>query len=107
MSQALTGAARTYLRGLAHHLKPVAFLGKQGITDSFLASVNEALDSHELIKLKFNSFKEERKTLASDIERLTRSELVGMVGNVAIYYREQHDTDKRTIDIPDRLRARG
>ncbi len=107
MSQDLKGSARTYLRGLAHHLKPVVQLGKQGLTDSFIESVNEALDSHELIKLKFNSFKEERKTLAKEIEARTRSEMVGLIGHVAIYYREQHDKDKRKIDIPDSMRSRG
>jgi RNA-binding protein len=107
MSQQLKGAARTYLRGLAHHLKPVVYLGKQGITESFIHSVNQALDSHELIKLKFNSFKEERKILAKEIETQTRSEMVGLIGNIAIYYREQHDKDKRKINIPDSMRQRG
>jgi RNA-binding protein len=104
MAQQLKGSARTYLRGLAHHLKPVIYLGKQGVTDSFIESVNQALDTHELIKLKFNSFKEERKTLAKDIEARTNSEMVGMIGHIAIYYREQHDADKRKIQIPDRMR---
>ena len=104
MSKQLKGSARTYLRGLAHHLKPVVYLGKQGVTDGFIESVNQALDTHELIKLKFNSFKEERKTLAKDIEARTNSEMVGMIGHIAIYYREQHDADKRKIQIPDRMR---
>ncbi len=107
MSQDLKGSARTYLRGLAHHLKPVVYLGKQGITENFIASVNEALDSHELIKLKFTSFKEERRTLAREIEAQTRSEMVGLIGHIAIYYREQHDKDKRKIEIPDRMRQKG
>ena len=104
MAKQLKGSARTYLRGLAHHLKPVVYLGKQGVTDSFIESVNQALDTHELIKLKFNSFKEERKTLAKDIEARTNSEMVGMIGHIAIYYREQHDVDKRKIQIPDHMR---
>lgn len=104
MSQKLKGSARTYLRGLAHHLKPVVYLGKQGITDSLIENVNQALDAHELIKLKFTSFKEQRKTLAQEIEEHTQSEMVGLVGNIAIYYREQPDADKRKIQIPDSMR---
>ena len=104
MTRQLKGSARTYLRGLAHHLKPVVYLGKHGVTESFIESVNQALDTHELIKLKFNSFKEERKILAKDIEARTNSEMVGMIGNIAIYYREQHDADKRKIQIPERMR---
>lgn len=104
MAKQLKGSARTYLRGLAHHLKPAVYLGKQGVTESFIESVNQALDTHELIKLKFNSFKEERKILAQEIEARTNSEMVGMIGHIAIYYREQHDADKRKIQIPDRMR---
>jgi RNA-binding protein len=97
---ALKGSARTYLRGLAHHLKPVVQLGKHGMTESFLQGVDQALDAHELIKIKFTSFKAQKKTLAKEIEEKTRSEMVGMIGNMAIFYREHHDKDKRTIQIP-------
>lgn len=97
----LSGSARTYLRGLAHHLKPVVYLGKNGLTENFIASVDQALDAHELIKLKFNSFKTEKKTYAKDIEERTKSELIGLIGNIAIYYREHHDPEKHSIHIPD------
>lgn len=100
----LKGSVRTYLRGLAHHLKPVVQLGKLGMTDSFIESVNQALDAHELIKLKFTSFKEQKKVLAKEIEEKTRSEMVGLIGNIAIFYREHHDKEKRKIHIPDEIR---
>jgi RNA-binding protein len=100
----LKGSARTYLRGLAHHLKPVAFLGKNGVTPEFIENLNHELDVHELIKLKFISHKEQRKILAKEIEAQTHSELLGLIGNIAILYREQHDQDKRTIQIPEELR---
>ena len=98
---ALQGSIRTYLRGLAHHLKPVIQVGKSGITESFLEAVNQALDAHELIKIKFNYFKEKKKTLAREIEEKTQSEMVGMIGNITIFYREHHDREKRKIQIPD------
>lgn len=100
----LKGAARTYLRGLAHHLRPIVQVGKGGITESFLEGVNQAFDTHELIKIKFNYFKEQRKTLAREIEEKTQSEMVGMIGNIAIFYREHHDKEKRKIHIPERMR---
>lgn len=96
----LTGSVRTYLRGLAHHLKPVIFVGQKGLTESFIEATNEALEEHELIKVRFNSFKEEKKTLAKEIEEKTRSELIGQIGNIAIYYRQQPDEDKRKIQLP-------
>jgi RNA-binding protein len=99
----LTGAIRTYLRGQAHHLKPVVQLGKNGLSEEFLASVNEALDAHELIKVKFISFKDERKTLAPEMAIKTRSELVGLIGNIAILYRQHYDKARRKIEIPSDL----
>jgi len=41
------------LKVLAQRLDPVLHLGKAGWTDAFLASVEQALNSHELIKIKF------------------------------------------------------
>jgi RNA-binding protein len=96
----LKGSIRKYLRGLAHHLKPMVYVGHKGLTDNFFEAVNQALDEHELIKIKFNSFKHEKKELAKEIEQQTRSEMVGLIGNIAILYRQHHDAEKRTIQLP-------
>lgn len=96
----LKGSQRKYLRGLAHKLKPVVQIGKNGITDELITAVNEALDSHELIKVKFMDFKEEKMALSHDINERTGSETVGMIGNIAIIYRQQSDEEKRKIIMP-------
>ncbi len=96
----LTGAQRKYLRGKAHSLSPVVQVGKQGITPDLIKAVNEALDFHELIKVKFVDFKEERKDLSREIAERTSSEAVGLIGNVAILYRQQPDEQKRKIPLP-------
>jgi RNA-binding protein len=100
----LRGSARTYLRGLAHHLRPVVQLGKNGVNERLLAEVKQALETHELIKLKFVNFKEEKKALAKEIEAQTQSEMVGLIGHIAIFYREQHDPEQRKIHIPENRR---
>jgi len=51
---------------LAQKLDPVLHLGKAGLTDAFLAGAEQALNDHELIKIKFAAFKEERKSLAAE-----------------------------------------
>ena len=85
------------LKMLAQQLDPVLHLGKAGLTDAFLASVEQALKDHELIKIKFAAFKEERKSLAAEMAARTRSELVWIVGHVTVLYREQADPDRRRI----------
>ena len=99
----LKGFQKQYLKGLAHGLKPYVFVGQKGLTESLLKSVNEALDKHELIKIRFIDFKEKdmKKEIISEIEKLAGCELAGAIGHVAIFYRQQSDPEKRVITVPD------
>ena len=55
-------------RSLFRSRKPAAQLhsqiGKAGLSDGFIRTVSEELARHELVKIKFVEFKEEKKTLA-------------------------------------------
>lgn len=99
----LKGFQKKYLRGLAHGLKPVVLLGQGGLTDSVIRSIDQALNTHELIKVKFNDFKEkEQKTeITKKITETGDCEQVGMIGHTAIFFREQSDPEKRKIKIPN------
>ena len=98
----LQGYQRKFLRGLAHRLRPVVLIGQSGLTEAILKSTDAALTRHELIKIKFNAYKEKdlKKQIISAIETETRSELVGLIGHTAIFFREQADPDKRQIQLP-------
>lgn len=98
------GYQKQYLRGIAHGLKPVVYIGQNGLTDEVLRSANQALDSHELIKVKFNEFKEkdQKKELSLRLESATKSEVVGMIGHTAIFFRQQESPEKRKIKLPQR-----
>ena len=95
----LTSRQTSQLRSLAQRLDPILHLGKAGVTDAFIASVEEALNDHELIKIKFAAFKDTKKALAEEIATRTHSELVGIVGHVAVFYREQSDPAKRRVPL--------
>lgn len=96
----LTGYQRKYLRSRAHHLTPVVYIGRQGLTDNLVAATATALAAHELIKVKFNDFKEARKELSAELAERTDSDRVGLVGNIAILYRPHDDVEKRRIFLP-------
>ena len=96
----LTNAQRKYLRGQAHHLKPLVIVGKQGVTDTLIRSVDTNLDAHELLKIRFNDHKDEKKNLAQEIVDRTESDLAGLIGHVAIVYRPHKDPEKRDITLP-------
>jgi RNA-binding protein len=95
----LKGSQRKYLRSLAHHLKPVVMVGRNGVSEKLMASVNVALNDHELIKVKFLEFKEDKKEISAEIEQSTKSEVVGIIGNIAIFYRQHPQTELRKIKI--------
>lgn len=98
----LEGFQRKYLRGIAHRLKPLIFIGQKGLTIEVLKSMQEALDTHELVKLKFIDFKkkEEKAEIIASIEQRTDSEMVGAIGHTAIFYRQHPDPDKTKIVLP-------
>jgi RNA-binding protein len=93
----LTNPQIRKLKALAQRLDPVIHLGRAGLSEAFLRAVNEELDRHELIKLRFDDFKDQRKELAPQIAEQTNSQLVWIVGHVAVFYREQPDPAKRKI----------
>ena len=48
----LTGAQRRALRARGHHLEPVVQLGKSGLSDAVVKATRDALDRHELVKVR-------------------------------------------------------
>lgn len=68
-------------------LEPMLKVGKAGLSDGFIQSVDAALAQHELIKIKFSDFKEQKKELAPLLAEKTSSHLVMRVGNVLVLYR--------------------
>ena len=85
----LTSKRRAELKTKAHELDPVAHIGKYGVTPESLAHIDKALADHELIKVKFLGFKEQRIILSEEIAGATSSKVIDVIGNVAILYREK------------------
>ena len=83
----LTGKQKSYLRGLAHSLNPVVQIGRNGLTDSALDQIDEALKKHELIKIKFIDWKDEKKEISEKICKELKCEICGSIGHVYIFYR--------------------
>ena len=80
------------LKAQAQLLKPTLFVGKAGVSDEFLKSLETQLAEKELVKLKFVAFKEQKKMLCQKLLSETRSLLVMRVGNVAVLYRKNDDS---------------
>ena len=94
----LTTKQRQFLKGLAHHLSPVVMLGGNGLTEGVLAEIDNALNHHELIKVKIAGADREVKQLIIDaIVRETNAVNVQTIGHVLVLYRQ---SDDKKITLP-------
>lgn len=97
--QALSNAQKKYLRKLGHSLKAVIYIGKEGLSDTVVSAIDEALDSHELIKIKIvNTDKISKHEAADRVPDLTRSQLVQLIGKTLLVYR-RNKSKKRDEQI--------
>ena len=83
----LTTAQMRALKAQAQRLKATLKIGKEGVSPQFLAALDNALKHHELVKVKFDEFKEEKRELAPQLAEKSRSHLFTRVGNVVVLYR--------------------
>jgi RNA-binding protein len=87
----VNSADKRKLRAEAHTLKPVVMIGQSGLTTAVLAEIEQALDSHELIKVKIRAERDERKLISEKISADTGAELIQTIGQIAIIYRLNPD----------------
>jgi len=83
----LTNAQVRALKAQAQRLKATLKIGKEGLSQQFIAAVDEALNHRELIKVKFDDFKQQKKELTPQLAEKCGSHLVTRVGNVVVLYR--------------------
>lgn len=84
----LSNEQKKKLRSLAHQEKAIVMVGKHGLTETVLESFENALISHNLVKvnvLKTSpiSAKEVSEKLSEDFS----SEVISVVGRVTVLYR--------------------
>lgn len=98
----LTGKQISFLRGLGHHLSPIVMIGKAGITDNLIKSVNHVLDSHELIKVKVQgNCPLNNKEAATTLNQQTNSKVVQIIGKIFLLYRANKEIDhENKIKLP-------
>ncbi len=93
----ITKTQQKFLRSKSHHLKPVLWIGQNGLTDSVTAEIETALDHHELIKIKLRvGDKALRNKTIAEICQATRSTQVQSIGNIVSIYRRN---DKQAVIV--------
>lgn len=94
----INGKQRSYLKSLAHNIDPILIIGKNGITETVLKQVDEALEARELVKIKLldTSFLNANDVANAMAEEL-RAEFVQSIGGKFVLYRESKEPK---INIP-------
>ena len=93
----LSSKQRKILEKHAQPLNPVILIGGGGVTDAVIAQAEKAIAAQELIKIKFNEFKDEKKELSAQLAEGVKGTLVRIIGNVAIIYREAKEPNERSF----------
>lgn len=76
------------LRKLAHHRKVIVIIGQHGLTDNVMAEIDQALEKHELVKVRVNAG--ERAARDAMIDRIaaqTHSDVVQRIGHIGTFFR--------------------
>jgi len=87
----VNSADKKKLRAEAHTLKPVVMIGQSGLTAGVLAELDQALNIHELIKIKIRAERDQRKLISEKICSDTGAELIQTIGQIAVIYRLNPD----------------
>ena len=95
----LNSKQRKVLEKAAHDLQPVVIVGGAGLTDGVVQMTAASLTAHELIKVKFNEYKDEKQELTADLCTKTDATLVRIIGNVAILYKEAEKEEDRKFAL--------
>lgn len=94
----LTGKQIRYLRGLGHHLNPVVMIGRSELSDAVLRTTEEALNIHELIKVKLQEGCElDRREAAAELATRTGAQVAQVLGKTFLLYRE---AEEKKIILP-------
>jgi len=103
-ADALAGFQRKHLRKLAHDRKPIVHVGEAGVSDAVGRALDDALDQHELVKVKLHQPGDQKKALAQKLAERAGAELCGLVGHMVILYRRH--PEKPQIELPERAADR-
>ncbi|ASF39975.1 RNA-binding protein [Halobacillus halophilus] len=95
----LTSKQKKHLRAESHHVQPIFQVGKAGVNENMTTQMEEALEKRELIKVSIlqNCF-EDNKEVADQIAKSTGAQIVQVIGNTIILYKESKEN--KQIELP-------
>jgi len=94
LAEELSNRELRQLKARAQLLKPMLKVGKDGLSPAFLKATDDALAHHDLVKVKFDEFKEQKKELGPKLAQSVSANLVMQVGHIVVLFRRaKKETD--------------
>ena len=88
----LTNREKKTLRSMGHHLEPVVYVGKEGISAALCKSLQAALKAHELVKIKLGqNCPLDRNQAAQELAASSDAAIVQVIGRMVLLYRPNPD----------------
>jgi RNA-binding protein len=87
----LTTQQKKKLKAIAHGLHPVVTIGQQGIKETIHEEIDNALNHHQLLKVKIIGEKQEREKLSTAIAKKHHSNIIQSIGRIVVFYRRNKD----------------
>ena len=96
----LNSKQRANLRSLAQKIDPVTQVGKFGVNDALIDSLDKAIEKRELIKVSvLKNCDDDPREIAAVIGERTHSEVIKVIGKKMIFFRQAKKNTK--YNLPD------
>ena len=85
---------------MAQEIRPTAMIGKEGLTETVISSIDKYLEAHELIKVQLQEGAIlDPKETANVVADKLNADFVQAIGRRFVLYRQAKDPEKRKIKI--------
>lgn len=92
----MKGRDRAALRGEAHHLKPLVHIGHQGITPAVTQALDDALRTHELVKISLVRMADlKAKGAAGELATALGADVIQVIGRTFTLYRHNPELERK------------
>ena len=94
----LTTKQRAYLRSLATNLDTIMQIGKSGVVDALVKTVNDALKARELIKMRvLETAGYTPREVAEELAQACEAEVVTVIGSKIVLYKRNDEKPRITL----------
>ncbi len=97
----ITTKQRAYLRGLGNALDPVAQVGKDGLNENVITSVQLLLQARELVKIKvLKNCELSAREIADSLSLMLNADIVQVIGTSVVLYKKSTKKNFKHIELP-------